>query len=389
MEISNNLSTYSGGNSPTWNGTIATSPYASGVKIGARANSVQFLPTVAVPRNNQQVSDFVNTDLLLNLAFSVLSKTNKRGGIIGWLQKNSGTIATAIQAYDFAKQVVPLATSGGALNVVGDTSLEIGTGVNSSLGKALGYAGQAYGAYKILSSDAEDDVKAQALAKQAGLFAADLYTAGLASVSYGFLSQSKIFRKIETALSKYDPIMHNVGSLGKLLGGSADGGDYLNLATGGMASVIGNVLGFDLGHKSTKEYQAERARGAFDAAITVADKAYVSNMYERKQQEASDNIIRNPSNPYFGQEWKWEEQKPLLSGEDVWGFMGFQEAFPDFISAYTEDQRRRIAQAALDENLLTPDKGNMLFSSSKTTSAGLTHLERIQQIAVEIKTERD
>lgn len=356
-------------------------PSMSGMLPGAARMPAELRERIGAA--GAQPANTVPPEMLLNIALQVLASTEQRGGAIGWLQRNSRHLNNAIQAVDFARQVVPLATSGAQESA----SQKVGLG-SSTFGKILNYGQQAYGAYKILSSDAPNDVKAQALTKQAGLMVADFYTAGLASTAYNFLSRFEIFRKIESKLSKYDPVMHSVGSLGKILGGDGDAQDYLNLATGGVAGVLGKVFGFSFRHKSTKEYQAERANTAFKMASTDADRAFVAHMYEQKQQADPDNIIRDPSNPYFGREWKWEEQKPLLRAEDVWGFLGFQEAFPDFISGFSEDERRMLAQIALDEDLLTSNKGDVIFSNSHRTPEGLTHLERIRQIGQLIKERR-
>ena len=336
----------------------------------------------------------INSEMLLNLAFTIINQKD-HGGFVGWLQDNSATINGVVRGVQFARQLantgsaVATGTSlaSGAANssaglASGATSATsatptTGTGAAGTAATYLGYAAQAYGAYKILSSDAPDDVKAQALAKQAALYVADCYTFGLASVVNGTLGQTKEWQRIEKELIPYDPYMQGAASIGRVWGGDADVDDYLTLATSGTFAPISKALGISFNHKSTKEYQAERAQSSFQAAVSDIDKKYVQDCWENKQTAASDNIIRDPSNPYDGKEWKWEEQKPLMKGENVWGMAGFGEAFPDFISGYTEDQRRSIAQAALDHDLLSSHKGDIIFSGD--------NMERIQQIAVEIK----
>ncbi|MCB0311319.1 MAG: hypothetical protein KDD42_08790 [Bdellovibrionales bacterium] len=370
-----------------------------------------------VDGQNAQTKDLkLDGQTILGLTRQLVAGQEDRKGIIGWAARNIDTVDNAIRTYQYMTEVIPgikdalpidtlvnafsstaataasgasgIAGAGAAANTVAGADAAgnaLGGSTGTSFGSIASYAAAAYGAYQTLSSDATDEQKAEALAMQAGLFVADIYTCGAASAAYSLLSRSETFRQFEADMRDYDGVRLSAASLGSIWHDGGDFKDHMNIATAGGFEVIANVLGIDVNHKSTKEYQAERAQAAFEAGTTDADKEWIKNAYEAKKNAAADNIIHDPTNPYDGKEWKWEEQKPLMKGEDAWGFMGFQEAFPDWISGYSEDQRRDIAQAALDENLLTPDKGNIIFSNSHKNEDGRTHLERIKDIAQQVK----
>lgn len=132
-----------------------------------------------------------------------------------------------------------------------------------------------------------------------------------------------------------------------------------------------------LSRKTTKEYQRERAQKAFENAVGDEDRYFVEHFAKQKQNPNDTGVFQ--SGPLAGRGYNWDEVKRFARPEDVWGSYGFIEAFPDWISGYTEEQRRQIAQAALDENLLESDKGNILFSGKRG------NLDRIREIGQQIK----
>ena len=335
----------------TSNQSSNTQQSSSSPQSEAAAQAIQQLQQLFGTPSSQPKIYFQNGQHLQEVNRQLVAGEQSGSGFTGWLERNVKTAGDIIKAYKYASKVIP----GLETSIFGDSAVKAGEaalngatkggadlagstlgGYASTLKNIGGYAMQAYAAYGVLSSDMTDEQKARELTKQAGLFVADMFTGGAASFAYGTLGQTKEWKKVEEFMYDYDGIGLAAESAGSIWHDGGDFEDHMNIATMGGFEVMGNIMGIDTGHKSTKEYQAERASGAFDAAVTDADKEYVKTMYELKQQAASDNIIRDPSNPYDGQPWRWEEQKPLMKGEDAWGFMGFQEAFPDFISGYTE-----------------------------------------------------
>lgn len=251
----------------------------------------------------------------------------------------------------------------------------------SDVTTAIAWARQAYKAYQILSSDMTDEEKAQALAKAAGLAVADYFTFGLASLAYGTLGQSKEWQRIEKELLPFDPISQAAGSFGSLWGGSKDAGDVANVLTLGTSGVLGSVAdqAFGINHplhrKTTKDYQRGRLRAAFENAASDSEKQFIARLIGNL--DSSSDI--HEGGILEGRKWSWEDLQGLGTPESVWGEYAFFEAFPDWLTGYTEEQRRQIAQAALDEQLLESDKGSVLASRKKG------NFERLQEIGRQVK----
>jgi len=183
----------------------------------------------------------------------------------------------------------------------------------------------------------------------------------------------------------YGAGMYNYG--GKdVLEGDADSADYVNLALQsnpltatvnpifdvvGLGSV-GESLGLD--RKTHKDYAAENYGSALKQASSDVDKQAIQHFYDQALgQMTKDNDAIYDSGPLKGRKWNWDEVKNVGTGEDVWGEVGFFQAMPDWISGYSENQRRDIAEAALAEDLLSHSKAGRTFEGDD--------LSRIQEIA--------
>lgn len=132
----------------------------------------------------------------------------------------------------------------------------------------------------------------------------------------------------------------------------------------GVGTVIGAGIGALLGagstltyHKSTKDYQQERWGNASKNAATEADRQAVQTF---SHSPNDDGVLDEGA--LAGRKWKWDEIKEVASGKDLVGALAFIETFPDWISGYTHEERLQIAQAALDENLLMSEKGDIIAS---------------------------
>ena len=157
------------------------------------------------------------------------------------------------------------------------------------------------------------------------------------------------------------------GTTAGAIAGSAVGLPWLGAGVGsvigrtagrGLASV-GDRLGF-IGQKSTKEIQQERWKNSFDNAATDQDRAAVEYFADLKLNKNTNQVFEE--GPLAGRQYSWDEVKNVADYKDVWGSQGFFEAFPDWISGYSEEERRLIANAAVDNDLITSSKGGLIFS---------------------------
>lgn len=160
--------------------------------------------------------------------------------------------------------------------------------------------------------------------------------------------------------------------------GAASGaamGSYFGPWGTAIGGVVGGAFGaFGGGHKGTDQYRAERWGNAREKAATDADRQAVEHFYQIAEAGAKNQTFE--AGPLAGREWNWEDIKGLGKGEDIWGANAFFDAFPDWISGFSEDQRRQIAQAALDQNLLASDNGSIVPRDKAA----------LQQVAAQVKS---
>lgn len=159
---------------------------------------------------------------------------------------------------------------------------------------------------------------------------------------------------------------------------------------GGVGAGIGSIAGRTAGRgivaagrqlgafgKSTDDYRNERYGAALDNASTEVDKAFVEQMAQNAEKSKGTQTIQ--TGPLAGRPYSWNEVKQFARPEEIMGEYAFLEAFPNWISGYSNDERVKIAQAALDEKLIDSDKGALLFSGKKG------NLDRIKEIAAGVK----
>lgn len=204
----------------------------------------------------------------------------------------------------------------------------------ASLGYApyLGLAGAGLGAYGIYNAIQADDPKQGALAGAGfglGLGAA----APLIGLSTGPLGWTGL----------------GLMALGGALGG------------GGLTSL--------LGHKSTKEYQKERwgeLAESEDPVLAAQGQQYMQ--YLGSEQAKEDAKYENT--------FEGKKASGRLKAEDVWGGYGILKTFgSDWLSKYTEDERRQISQSLIDNDLIYTSKGDIKLKDPA----------KAKQIAEEIK----
>jgi len=146
----------------------------------------------------------------------------------------------------------------------------------------------------------------------------------------------------------------------------------------GMAS-IGERLGY-IGGRTTKQYQLDRWLVAMERAASQEEQKFIARrMTETAERPKNAPLPVHDDGALKGRKWNLEELVQGGRPEDIWGEYAFFEAFPDWLTGWTEEERRIIAQAAMDENLLTTDKGSILFSGKRG------HLARIHEIGYLVK----
>jgi len=177
---------------------------------------------------------------------------------------------------------------------------------------------------------------------------------------------------------------------GAVIGGIIGAGFGMPGVGAGIGSVIGRTvgrgwaslgesLGF-IGGRSTTQYQIDRWTAAMERASTTEEQKWIARkMNEVIERKESGKAPIVEHGPLAGRKHSIEDLHGMGRGVDVWGEYAFFEAFPDWLTGWTEEERRIIAEAAIREKLLTSDKGSMLFSGKHGK------LARIQEIGYQVK----
>lgn len=142
------------------------------------------------------------------------------------------------------------------------------------------------------------------------------------------------------------------------------------LALGGAA--LGGGLGGILAHKTTKEKQEERWQKAIEGndsarsfyeQLKAKEKDSPNYSGRVDNSQASDFIGINPSSgQWTNNKFAQSRNEADLRPEDVWGSQDFFNNVPDWLTKYSEDQRRRAAQALLDQKMIDERKGGLYFT---------------------------
>lgn len=123
----------------------------------------------------------------------------------------------------------------------------------------------------------------------------------------------------------------------------------LGMATGGLSEAF-NALN----RKTTKDFQKERwneVAGSNDAATQNYGKQYQDYLGSEQQ-----GIDAQYPNTFDG-----KKEAGTLGAEDVWGGYGMFKTYGnDWLNKYSEDDRRNISQALIDNDLITSNKGDIV-----------------------------
>lgn len=276
---------------------------------------------------------------------------------------------------DGASEIIPgaaqnIAGSGVSETVLGSAPTEAITSASPTAGASQGVAGLASGQPgTFLQGNVGPIADGAQFADDIGANSGGLY--GLSPVATGALGAAGLglgAKGVYDAFESGDPLGGAIsgagGGLGASMLSSAMGLGALGPWGWGAGLAIGLGAGLLGGHKSTDEYKQERWRDVLENT-TGADRA----LAETFANKAVNNLdaYGNPGEPVFkegplaGRDWRWDEVKNVAEPGDIWGSLGFFQAFPNWISEFTEEERYKIAQAALDEDLLISEKGSVYF----------------------------
>lgn len=285
----------------------------------------------------------------------------------GYAVASDGTLINASTgAYE-----VGTAANGGAMMSDGTTVARGGGGGipigEPSAAGAFAAAVEAYNAF----NDINSENRAQA-ARRVPLAVADVYLAGIPSLTYGLLGLNPTTKKIaDVALA---PI---------------------------SKPIEWGMQGFGIANKSTKAYQAQRRKELADREITgYADYDAMTQAQEQEYKEKyKDKIVNDfgarsdipvdfigyDTEGKYGEKGRWYNNAYAMSkgdmqhlkAEDVWGSNGVFDTFgSDWLGKFTPDQRRRISERLLEEGVFSSDKGDLVIFGEDQ--------DRAKQIADEI-----
>lgn len=215
------------------------------------------------------------------------------------------------------------AAEGGAVGVQtlmdGSTLMSDGTivGAESAMGITpyLGAAGAALGAYGVYNAMQSDDT----------------LSGGISGAGMGL----------------------GLGMAAPLVGMGPLGWGALGLmALGGAGLGAGLTEAF--GHKSTKQYQAERWGELEEKGIASAGHAYQAN------HPGGDDGVWDEGQ-FAGKKWNWEDAKTLAKQDPIHFnlVLGNYETFGNDWDAYSQEQRNQIMSRLLDEDLYHSTKGDI------------------------------
>lgn len=132
----------------------------------------------------------------------------------------------------------------------------------------------------------------------------------------------------------------------------------------GLAALGGAAGGFGLtellGHKSTKQYQAERWGDVKESGVQNADAAFAAN-----HPEGDDGTW--DTGDFAGKKWNWEDAKTLAKQDPIHFnlVLGNFETFGNDWNAYDQQTRNQIISRLVDEDLYESTKGDIRIKDSE------------------------
>lgn len=257
--------------------------------------------------------------------------------------------AGAFQLYNAYDQYQEGDEVGAGLSAAAGAANLAAAGGNATAGSVAPYAGLAMGAYNTHNA-AQDgsrtrDQKGSEVMKQVGLTAADYFTFGLSGLA--------------------DTAFRSTG-FGKKWGGKVD--DLTSKTFG--AKAIGSVLG----GLDTKHTQLKNTQKLLKDAEKSGDQNYLKYI-EGARIGTAEEPENNKKGVYFAGKYKnWDEYKKAgLEAADLTHTLGNIETFGPEWAALTEDQRKVVTQALIDQDLYISDKGEVNIRKENREKAKQTY----------------
>lgn len=134
----------------------------------------------------------------------------------------------------------------------------------------------------------------------------------------------------------------------------------LGMATGGLSELAKASGVFD--HKSTRDVAKEHTADLLSQGTDDANwQNYVSGMREQHNHAAPD-----PSKPFAGKYGSWDEYKNSgLEANDLTGVYGNLDTFGPEWANYSEDDRVKITQGLIDNDLYNSKKGEVEITDAE------------------------
>lgn len=202
-----------------------------------------------------------------------------------------------------------------ATQTAGETAATAGAEAALGIQPYLGAAGAALGAYGVYNAIESDDT----------------LSGGISGAGMGL----------------------GLGMAAPLVGMGPLGWGALGLMALGGAG-LGAGLTEVLGHKSTKQYQAERWGELEEKGIVNAGAAFQAN------HAADDDGVWNEGQ-FAGKKWNWEDARTLAKQDPIHFnlVLGNYETFGNDWDQYSQEQRNQIMARLLDEDLYYSTKGDI------------------------------
>lgn len=171
--------------------------------------------------------------------------------------------------------------------------------------------------------------------QQAALMAANLYTGGLAGAAEGYLRGNKTTAKYMGKLDKFDQKTNPI-SIALTKSGWLKGNRFLDEQTDRAKLIKKGYVGWD------------------QLNLPVLSKG------RSKEELLAIEQANKAAGRHSNEKFAMSRDEKDLGAEDIWGYSAFGEKFGnDWLGKFSEDQRRQIAQKALDSGSVREGRGQI------------------------------
>lgn len=252
-----------------------------------------------------------------------------------------------------------------------------GSGLGASLGLGGGSTAASTGATAVGSATTASG--APGILMSDGTIVAASKGSGLGGLAAGFAPYAGVAAG-GLLLGKGVKDLFN-GSSGKGLEGKA-GRATLGIATGGL-SEIARLAGLG-DHESTEDERKRRFKALQDKGVRMHQSApdaptkSKDGYYNYDDSQAEDFVGLTENGKWTNNAFAKSRDVKDLKAEDIWGHSSFYEQYGnDWLEKFSEDERRNIAQAYLDQGRVSEGRGQIELSGDRINPEDLL----MQQVA--------